>query len=317
MYQIRIGKLVLKTATSARITIRSANGSKVRTSSARGTTLVWNTDFQLPISSTYQIYMKSTRSSSGTDPIIITPSVLSFSSARDHDYPVIGGTLTIRHGTVLPAPLRTTPQTTPQTTPRALVPGSVPYAPGPDPTEIQALEQETEQVQSQCQSSLNRSLRMVTEMREMGSATIQALHDQGQDIEDMREHVARIEHDTIRSNRKLRSIESSWGTLANKLLPSSKVKVPVSVTVSRETTGRVKSQPTGVLFPREDRTAVQEELEVQTNELWSALDDLKSMALTMNQEVTVQVENTVALNREMIHAEEKMKKTGTRVKKLC
>merc|ERR1712137_1462053 len=68
--------------------------------------------------------------------------------------------------------------------------------------------------------SVQRSLRLAEQTRDIQANTIMKVREQGHQIERMQSDVESIHNNMRQSERKLRGIESVWGAFANKVTSS-------------------------------------------------------------------------------------------------
>jgi len=86
---------------------------------------------------------------------------------------------------------------------------------------VEEIYEEANSLASESNASAQRSLRLIEQTREIGASTMMRLRDQGTQIEQMQSDMDTVHNNMKQSERKLRSIESVWGTMANTVTSSS------------------------------------------------------------------------------------------------
>ena len=94
---------------------------------------------------------------------------------------------------------------------------SAKYTQNYDERSAEDIYQEANVLAKECNDSAHRSLNMLEQTREIGSSTLMTMKEQGAQIEKMQGDVDSVNTHMNYNDRKLRSIESVWGTFANKV----------------------------------------------------------------------------------------------------
>jgi len=176
----------------------------------------------------------------------------------------------------------------------------------------------------------------VEQTREIGSSTLNKLQDQGELIQRLQGDIDSVENNMIQSERRLRSIESVWGTVANKITSGSNSRLKKKAENDRKLLKKRQKQDKQLQQLREEQWAERraadmanssthrnqmltrdpgqrieagssEERFLRTtddtdhtlNRIGDVLDDLKVMALDMGNHINSQNEGLAAIQKDL------------------
>lgn len=113
--------------------------------------------------------------------------------------------------------------------------------------------EEANTLATEANESVHRSLRLVEQTREIGSSTLNKLQNQGELIQRLQGDIDSVENNMIQSERRLRSIESVWGTVANKITSGGNARLKKKAENDRKLLKKRQKQDKQLQALREDQ----------------------------------------------------------------
>lgn len=174
--------------------------------------------------------------------------------------------------------------------------------------------------------SAQRSLRLLEETQDILAQSGTVIFQQGEQIDNVRNGVAAIDLSAKHSERKIDSINSVWGSLANKVKPEPKLKKSARFSFKKlrpqkkesKKEKSKKAQTTNISKPglttptpgteQEQYMELMNQNENLINQMHLGLENIKQQSLAIGEELMNQNERLDSLQRETDRANERMGK---------
>lgn len=180
-------------------------------------------------------------------------------------------------------------------------------------------------------SSAKRSLKIAEDIKNINFTTLNTLVDQGEQVNKMIKDTNTIHNNMRKSERKIRSIESSFGTLKNKFTKpkNKKIKKPVKFhEIEKDKTEHNLKNKKSVKFceieknkndvnynfSNEKINQTFKDTDLTLSELSNALDDVKNISLQINQTMKGDIKELENLNNDVETVIPKMDKNTKRAR---